>query len=201
MRVGATYKFNPKHKVEASFYSLKSSSEKTVETSFEYNGETVNAGAAVDIYFNTDIYKVNYVYSAYRTSKLEFMFRVGLHITALETGLRAGYNLGTASENFQTSNVSITAPLPVVGLGFDYEIMPKLNLNYTFDYFAISYDSTVSGSMSDSILSLDYTFNKYIGVGAGFNRTQLSFKAKDEDTVVEFNNDVAGVLGYVIFSY
>ncbi len=201
LRVSAAYKFNPKHKVEASFYSLKSSSGKTVETSFEYNGETINAGAALDIYFNTDVYKVNYVYSAYRTNKLEFTFRAGLHITALETGLSAGYNLGTSSERFEKSNIGITAPLPVMGLGFDYEIMPKLNLIYTVDYFAVSYDSAVSGSMSDAILSLDYTFSKYIGVGAGFNRTQLNFKAKDEDTVVEFNNDVAGVLGYVIFSY
>jgi len=201
LRVSAAYKFNPKHKIEASFYSLKSSSEKTVETSFEYNGETINAGAALDIYFNTDVYKVNYVYSAYRTNKLEFMFRAGLHITALETGLNARYNVGTVTESAQTNNISITAPLPVVGLGFDYEIMPKLNINYTVDYFLVSYNSTVSGSMSDSILSLDYTFSKYIGVGAGFNRTQMNFKAKDEDTVVEFNNDVAGLLGYVIFSY
>lgn len=201
LRVNAAYRFNPKHSIEASFYSLKSSSERTVDTSFEFDGETINAGAALDIYFNTDIYKVNYVYSAYRTNKLEFSFRAGLHITALETGLSARYNLGTASESIQKSSISITAPLPVVGLGFDYEIMPKLNLNFAVDYFAISYDSTVSGSMSDSVLTLDYRFSKYIGIGGGFNRTQLNFKAKDEDTVVEFNNDVAGVLGYVIVSY
>ena len=200
-RINAAYRFNPKHRVEVSWYALKSNGEHSIAKEFEFNGETIQAGAFVDMYFNTDIYKINYVYSAYHTNKLELAFRVGLHITSIDTGLNAGYNINQVSESHQTAAVSVTAPLPVLGLSLDYEIIPDLNLNYTIDYFAFSYDSSVSGAMSDSVLSLDYMFNRYIGVGGGLNRTQMQFKARSEETKLELNNDVAGVLGYVIFSY
>ena len=201
MRISAAYKFNPKHRVELSWYNLDSSSQKSIEKEFEFEGEVVKAGAALDIYFDTDIYKLNYVYSAYHTNKLELSFRAGLHITSIATGFTAGYELGTISESFQSGSVSVTAPLPVAGLGLDYEIVPNLNINYTIDYFAISYDSTVSGSMTDSILSLDYTFNQYFGIGGGVNRTQMRFKAESEGTELQFRDDVVGLVGYVILSY
>ncbi len=200
-RIDAAYRFNPKHRIEASWYSLNSSGEKAIAHAFEFDGETIEAGASVGFYFDTDIYKVNYVYSAYRTNKLELTFRVGLHITSIDTGLSAKLNVGEISESRQTDSLSVTAPLPVAGLGLNYEIIPDLNIDFHIDYFAISYDSAVSGSMSDSVLTLDYMFNQYFGLGGGFNRTQMRFKGRSEETEIKFTDDVAGLMGYVIFSY
>jgi len=200
-RVGVSYRFNPKHRIEASWYRINSSSSKQVDTSFDYDGETYAAGAYVNIFLNTDIYKINYVYSAYRTSKLELSFRVGLHITGIKTGLEAGYNLGTVNESYSGDSLSLTAPLPVVGLGLGYEVTSNLFLNYQIDYFALSYDNSVSGSMTDSLLSLDYQFNRYIGVGGGVNRTAMRFKGEVQESTVGLNDEVVGLVGYLVFSY
>jgi len=201
MRVSASYKFNPKHRVEASWYALRNSSSKQIDREIVFDGETYQAGAKMEVYMDSDIYKLNYVYSAYRTNKLELSFRVGLHITSIKTGLSAGYNLHTASETLRSDSVAVTAPLPVVGLGFDYEIMPKLDLNFAVDYFALSYDSKVSGAMSDSLLTVDYTFNRYVGIGGGLSRTQMRFKGRAEETEIGLRTDIAGIVGYMIFSY
>ena len=200
-RVNAIYKFSPKHRVEVSWYRLSNESSKS--NNFTFKDETINldANAALDIYFKTSIYKLNYVYSAYKTSKLEFDFRVGLHITQVETGYKASYNLNRINESFEADSLAVTAPLPVFGLGVAYEIVPNLMFNYTVDYFAISYDSTVSGAMSDSIMTLDYQFNRYVGIGGGINRTQMRFKATVDETEFGLRNDVAGLIGYMIFSY
>jgi len=200
-RINAVYKFSPRHRIEASWYSLSNTSSK--KANFEFNDKIINidANAALDIYFNTDIYKLNYVYSAYRTSKLALDFRVGLHITQIETGYDASYNLNSINESFEADSVAVTAPLPVFGLGLAYEIVPNLMFNYTVDYFAISYDSTVSGAMSDSIVTLDYQFNRYVGIGGGINRTQMRFKATVDETEFGLRDDVAGLIGYMIFSY
>ena len=200
-RVSASYRFNPKHRIEASWYRINSSSSKEISGSFEYDGKTYAAGANVDIFLNTDIYKINYVYSAYRTSQLELSFRAGLHITGVKTGISAGYNIGTVNENYKNDSLSLTAPLPVVGLGLGYEIIPDLKLSYQIDYFALSYDSSVSGSMTDSILALDYQFNRYVGVGGGINRTAMRFRGKVGESELGLNDEVVGLLGYVIFSY
>jgi len=200
-RVNAIYKFNPNHRVEGSWYSLNSSSSNSVSGEFIFDGTKYQAGADVGFYFDTAIYKINYIYSMYRTNKMELSFRAGLHITSVSTGLTASYDVGKVSEHIESDNLAITAPLPVFGLGLGYEIIPSLNLNYTIDYFALSYDSTVSGAMVDSLLSLDYKFNRYIGVGGGVNMTEMSFKGKTEGTEFKYNDDVAGVLGYLILSY
>ena len=198
-RINAIYKFSPKHRMEASWYRINSNSNKSAD--FTFNDEQIDASAALDIYFDTNIYKLIYAYSAYKTSKFEFTFRVGLHITKVSTGYKASYNINEINENVESDNIAITAPLPVLGIGLAYEIAPNLMFNYTADYFALSYDSSVSGAMSDSILSLDYQFNRYVGIGGGVNRTQMRFKAVEDKTEFGLRNDVAGILGYMIFSY
>ncbi len=177
--------------------------ESSKSNSFTFKDENINidANAALDLYFNTDIYKLNYVYSAYKTSKLELDFRVGLHITQIETGFDVSYNINKVNESFEADSITVMASLPVFGIGLAYEIVPHLMFNYTVDYFAISYDSTVSGAMSDSIVTLDYQFNRYVGIGGGTDRTQMRFNATVDGTEFGLRDDVTGLIGYMIFSY
>ncbi len=198
-RVNAVYKFNPKHRIEASWYSISSKSSKSAD--FIFNDVSIDASADININFDTDIYKINYVYSVYKTSKLEFSFRAGFHITKITTGYNATYNVNQVNESIEQDSIAITAPLPVLGIGLNYAFSPELHLNYTIDYFALSYDSSVSGAMSDSLISLDYNFNRYVGIGGGINRTQMRFKAIDQDTEFGLRDDVAGFIGYLILSY
>ena len=198
-RINAVYKFSPKHRIEASWYSVNSESSQSAD--FVFNDIPINASANLNIYFETNIYKINYAYSVYKTSKFEFSFRAGFHITQIKTGYQATYNINQINESFEEDAIGITAPLPVLGFGFNYAFSPNIVLNYTVDYFALSYDSSVSGAMSDSLITLDYNFNRYIGIGGGLNRTQMRFKAVDNDTEFGLNDDVAGVIGYLIFSY
>ena len=198
-RINAVYKFSPKHRIEASWYSVNSESSQSAD--FVFNDIPIDASADLNIYFSTDIYKLNYAYSVYKTNKFEFSFRAGLHITKVTTGYQATYNINEINETLEEDAIGITAPLPVLGFGLTYALTPKLTLNYAIDYFALSYDSSVSGSMSDSLISLDYNFNRYIGIGGGLNRTQMRFKATDKDTEFGLRDDVAGLVGYLIFSY
>ena len=204
-RVSGAYKFNPRHRIEASWYGMRNESHKA--TSFTYKGQDVNlsGNASLDFKYNTDIYKLNYVYSAYKTSKLELDFRVGLHITQITTGYNAEYDVTAgntqAGEQFGSDTIAVTVPLPVLGIGLIYEIVPNFMVNFQIDYFALSYDSSVSGSMTDSVLSLEYQFNRYIGIGGGLNRTQTRFNAEVEGTEFGLRDDVGGLIGYVILSY
>lgn len=200
-RVSASYKFNPKHSIEASWYRLNTTSNKSLSQSFTFNGKVINVGANLNIYYNTDIYKLNYIYSAYQTNRLKLSFRIGLHITKIATGFDAAYNLGPINESFEGDSIAMTAPLPILGLGLGYEIIPNLSFNYVVDYFAFSYQSNVSGTMSDSLLSLDYHYNRYLGLGGGFNSTQLHLEGKVEETKYGLNDNVAGFIGYVTLSY
>ncbi len=199
-RLETLYKFNAKHAVEFSYYKIHNSSQKVVDKSFEYNGEMIDAGALISTTFNTDIYKLNYLYSAYQTNKINLTFRVGLHITKIASTLEGQFQSNEDDQTLQNETVSLTAPLPVFGLGLNYQIIPQLSLNYKMDYFFLSYED-IRGSMTDTSLSLEYKYNHYIGAGVGFNSTKMNIKAKTEGTDFELRHDVSGLLGYLIFTY
>lgn len=199
-RLEMEYKFNPKHRVEFSYYSFSNSNYSVVGKSFEYNGEKIDAGASLGVKFNTDTYKLNYAYSAYQTNRLDFSFRVGLHVTEVATGIEGVFQLTGDDRAFKNESVQLTAPLPVIGLGIDYEIVSGVALKYRIDYFFLSYDD-YSGTMLDTLLALEYHYNQYIGAGIGFNATNMNLNAKVDESDFKFNHDNSGILGYLIFSY
>ena len=200
MRLEASYKFNDKHKVAFSYHSLSNSNTAINNQPIEYNGEIIDAGSTINVHFDTDIYKVNYIYSAYQTNKLNFSFRVGLHTTGVSTGLDTTVKINEEETSLTNEAVSLTAPLPVLGIGLSYNIISNVSINYEIDYFFISYED-ISGNMVDTMLALEYQYNRYLGLGIGINSTNMFFKAKTKDTDFQLRNNVSGILTYLTFSY
>ena len=200
-RLDVNYHFAPNHALEFSYYTINNSNSKVVVDEFEWEGYYIKNGTLTSR-FDTDIYKLNYIYSAYKTNKIDLSFRAGLHITGLRTGLtgkvetshQGTINLG------EDSDVKLTAPLPVLGFGLNYKIIPSVHVNYTVDYFFLSFED-VQGSLVDSLLSIDYKYNRYFGAGLGLNVTNMKVKADVQDIHYEVRNEVTGLLAYLILSY
>jgi hypothetical protein len=199
-RIDVLYKFNSAHSVDFSYYSIKNSNTKLIPGKIEWDGHILYDPELL-AQFDTDVYKLDYIYSAYKTNKLDLSFRLGLHITGLTTGL---YGTTQSNEGEITigkdDEINFTAPLPVLGFGLRYEIIPSIHLNYTVDYFYLSFDG-YKGSMVDSLISLDYQYNQYFGFGAGINATNTKVDTTVKDTYFRVRNEVLGGLAYIIFSY
>jgi hypothetical protein len=199
-RVDILYKFNSAHSIDFSYYSLKNSNKKLIPGEIEWDGYTLY-DPELEAQFDTDIYKFDYIYSAYKTNKLDLSFRLGLHVTGLTTGL---YGTTQSSEGEITfgknDEIKFTAPLPVLGFGLRYEIIPSTHLNYTVDYFYLEFDG-YKGSMVDSLISLEYKYNRYFGAGIGINATNTKVDTTVEDTYFRVRNEVLGGLAYIILSY
>lgn len=202
IRASAKYKFNAKHSLEFSYYSIDNDSRIKIDQELNWGDINVKAGAEVSSYFNTDIYKLNYNYSFYQTSKIDLLLRIGLHVTSIDTGFSANGNvdINGTNEYTEVNNVNITAPLPVLGLGLSYNFTPKLKLNYKTDYFFLTIQD-LKGNMLDSLLSLDYKFNRYIGAGVGYNITNMNFDTDTDDLNIKVDHKVSGALVYLILSY
>jgi len=199
-RIDADYAFNKKHKIEFAYYNLKTSNNKNVEKSFNFNGDTIDAGADISSYFNTEIYKLNYIYSPYKTDKIDLLFRVGVHTTKLSSGVSGVFKTNDQDKTTQSESIGITAPLPTLGIGLTYDLFQDIQVKFVVDYFVLSFDDT-SGSMTDTVLSIDYKYNRYIGAGIGINTNKIRLVASDGDVDVDIRHEVSGLLGYLIFSY
>lgn len=200
-RLDGFYRFTPKHSVEFSWYSIKNSSKTDEDIDFEWGDENISANGALDTYFNTDIYKVNYVYSFYHSEQMEAGISAGLHITTIDIGFSGSYDVDNNSSDSTSEEIRTTAPLPVIGFRLKYNILPELSVKYSADYFFITYDN-ITGTMSDVLVTLDYRFTDHFGAGIGFNSTRMRLKDEtNDDYDIYIQHDVAGGLVYATLTF
>lgn len=199
-RLDAVYKFNAKHRLEFSYYSIENTSFENVQKEFTWGSLKIKPGAELHTYFNTDIYKLNYSYSFYKTNKIDLSFRVGIHLTSIDTGFYGMATISGSKKYTEAESINIAAPLPIIGLGLSYELMPRLKFNYTFDYFFLTVQD-LKGNMIDSLLSIEYKLNRYIGVGAGYNNSDMYFDTDTDGMNFKIDHKVSGALVYLILSY
>lgn len=123
--------------------------------------------------------------------RIDVSLGVGLYIMPIEFGFT-----GTVNGVGQTKiEESITAPLPVVGLGFDFALTPKWFVRQQAELFYLSIDD-YTGSIANLLFALEYIPWKHFGFGLGVDWMQVAVEAKNV-------TDVPGVdfTGNVEFSY
>jgi hypothetical protein len=153
-------------------------------------GGTIGPGQLESV-FNFDIVEVRYDYSFVFDKRVDLNLGIGLFIMPIEfgyTGTINGIGQSTVKE-------SITAPLPVVGLGFDFAISPEWYIRQQAKLFYLEIDN-YAGGIANLMLALEYLPWKHFGFGVGLNWMQVFIEATTE-------TDVPGVdfIGDVEFSY
>ena len=198
-RLDGYYRFTPKHSVEFSWYSINSKGHTGED--FQWADENITANGTLDTFFNTDIYKVNYVYSFYHNEEVELGLSAGLHIMKLDTGFNGSYNVNGSASDAAREEVVITAPLPVVGFRVGYNILPSLSVKYSVDYFFITYQE-IKGGLVDSMLTLDWRMTRNFGMAVGYNSTRMRLvKDLGGDREALVNYDVSGALVYAALTF
>jgi hypothetical protein len=198
-RIDGGYRFGKtqRHKWEISWFRFHRSGGTFIDATIEIpdippNGDDHTIGPGqFNTVFNFDIYKLKYEYSFLYDERIDVNLGVGLYIMPLEfgfTGVIDGFGQSTIEE-------SITAPLPVVGLGFDFAITPKWFVRQQAEIFYLSIDN-YTGSIGNLLFALEFLPWKHFGFGLGIDWMQVAVEA-------DSSTDVPGVdfIGSVEFSY
>ncbi|MBW1860534.1 MAG: outer membrane beta-barrel protein, partial [Deltaproteobacteria bacterium] len=138
-RVDAGYRLGKsmRHKLDFSWFQFHRQAEKRltedVELPPELGGETLPTGMTVSSLFDFDIYKLKYEYSFILDDRVDFNAGLGVFIMPLEFGL--------GEKGKETKTASITAPLPVLGIGFDIALTPKWFLRQGIDFLYLEFSN------------------------------------------------------------
>ena len=181
---------NMRHKIELGWFSFNRSGtsyiSETITLPPELGGGTIGPGQTEST-FNFDIIKAKYEYSFLLDDRVDLNVGAGLFIMPFEIGLFVGAG-GVGS---QEVTESITAPLPVFGIGFDIALAPKWFLRQQNDLFYLEIDS-YKGGIADIQLAVEYLPWKYIGFGLGIDFLTISVEADGDTSVpgVDFNGKI-----------
>ena len=190
-RIDAGYRFGKtrRHKVEFSWFKFHREGSRyisdQVELPPEVGGGTIGPGDITSL-FNFDIYKLKYEYSFVFDNRADLNLGIGLYVMPIEFGLSAVIN-GVFQGDVRED---ITAPLPVVGVGFDFAITPKWIIRQQVDFFYLEYDD-FSGGIQSFNLALEWLTWKYVGFGLGVDAMRVKVEANGSDYPgVDFKGDV-----------
>jgi len=196
-RIDGYYRFNRKHALTYSWYSINSEGNKTLFDTFEWvdkDGNTITIGPGqVVSNLDYDIFKVGYLWSFYHSDKVELGVGAGLHMTRLGLGLNANV---TNPPGSSIEQVDTTVPLPVISFVLSYQITPKWSWHLKTEAFALKFDKW-AGSYRDATFGIEYRAWKNVALGAGLSANALEIEEEDPEYELKFTNNISGGLLYV----
>ena len=204
-RLDGYYRFTNKHSIDFSYFGVRSDGTKTVGNDFTFDEYDISAGAAVNSYFNMDVFKVNYGYSFYHNDKVELLLSAGLHVTVIDLGLSASGHITDSKGNhigyLEETGAKVTIPLPVLGFKGGYAIVKDtLFVVYRAEYFRLKVDG-YEGNLVSTALTFEYRFYENYGVGLGYNTNRINLDVEDKDTIVRVRNNLEGVMLNLNYTY
>lgn len=195
-RIDANWRFtkNRRHMLDFTYLDLSRSGDKVLEQDIPIFDETLTVGTYVQSKFDLQIFKFGYSYSFFQDDRFDLGGNIGLFVMPISIELSADETGNEAAD--------VTAPLPALGLRFDFAITPKLFLRQNYDFFYLS-NGDFQGAIVNSKVVLDYNFWKHVGLGIGLENFRMRVKSKgsgDYPTVDLFGKvdfRYMGVLFYI----
>ncbi len=188
VRLDGLYRFDDRHALGFSWYSLKFSGRRTIGGEIKWGAETFSVGDTVNSEVRFDVFKLNYQYSLFHRDEAELGVLAGLHV------MRASATLGTAG----TGEVrdSVTAPLPVFGVFANYRFSPRWSSYFNYQLFFINYEDKVKGGLQDLMVGLEYRLSRHVALGAALNGFAMDLEARDDAATLHVNTSWSGWMMY-----
>jgi hypothetical protein len=174
IRLDGLWRITPRQHVQFMYFTSATSRTKTIENPIDWGNDQFQAGGEVTARNRISVYELSYEYAFVRKPTFELAASAGIHYTktSLElSGVAApinssGASTGTSFEDTKTG--SVPAPLPVIGLRAGWAFASHWLLGGSVRVFDFSYDQ-FHGHWTDYQINLKYMFNRYIGVGLGYD--------------------------------
>ncbi|WP_051326741.1 outer membrane beta-barrel protein [Aliagarivorans taiwanensis] len=176
------YRFNERHIVYLDWKLLHRSAANVSEVDFvipEHPESGITAGSRIDTRLDIDVARLGYAYSFYQRPNAEAGVSLGLHLMFIDLGfsgelsgcvtLPSGESECARVESGEQSvSDSVTAPLPDIGMWFNYRLYKQLWLDTHVQWFYLKVDD-ISGSLLDVHAGLKYTLTPDWDIGLGYN--------------------------------
>lgn len=172
-RVDIFYRFNNKHGIDFTVFSIDRQGSTTLSVDLDIGDETFSASETLNSDIKYTLYRIGYNYSFYHSNKVELRLTAGLNMTDYELKFEAA-----SGGRLERADVSV--PLPLFGLRMGYAITPKWYVNYVAETFFIEVEDSFKGSLFSYELNTEYRLFKHFSLGAGLARIGVDADIDDD---------------------
>src|SRR5262245_25257493 len=171
------------------YFQNNRSNTRTTDREITFQGDVYPVNSVVTASLDEKILELAYEYAFYRTDKLELSGSFGIHTLKFEPKLSATLTSTGGSQTFQTSDASVTGPLPVL------EFHPLWDIGYIF-YFDVLLQLwyITVGNFDFAITDANLTFTWMLWQNVGFGLGYYAFHSRVDVSKNDFD-------GKLMFGY
>ncbi len=191
-----------RHQLDFSWGGYHRDGQATVSEEFTIGDATYPVGAEVNTVFNFDVIRLTYSYALVQNERVRLALGIGVYALPLEYSL----DIATGGNRSVAEGSDTTLPLPSVALRAEWQVIPKVFLNFAVDgmYAEVS---EFTGGLLDGTVAVEYRPWKHVGFGLGYSGLIARVKAETDsdypgaDFIGEVEVDYNGLLLYGKFSF
>jgi hypothetical protein len=192
-RIDGNYRFNNRSSLNFSLWNIERDATTSLGRDIDFGDVSIPVDELVESFFDTETIRVSYGYSFYNVSKAEIGINAGLHITTFDLGIKC--NTCTSAESLDSER--ITAPLPVLGFHFRYQISRRWSFAGYVQHFLIEVGD-FDGSLTDTRISFSHHTFKNIGFGFGWNRIETDLDIDNSEYLMAVDHKLDGIQAFVV---
>jgi hypothetical protein len=196
-RGGFSYRFSKRHAMTIGYYQFDLEGNRRLERTVEIGGSEFEIGLDVASRYEEKLLKIAYDFIFYDDDKVLLSISPGLHFASIDFSIDA---LSSLPSPGPSEDVSVTAPLPMLGARIMYRLTPKWSMALASDIFFLSVGDQ-KGAVTDSSFLFEYQTNSAFGVGVGLNRFSLDLDIDDGDKRWDVQSVYGGAYMYVVYKF
>ncbi len=193
-RIDAYYRFNDRHRIDFTSFSIDRKGSRTLAIEIEIGDKIYSVDETINSGIKYTLYKLAYAYSFYHSPKVELSITAGLNITSYDLSF-------SNSAGDKAEAAGFTAPLPMFGLRMGYAITPKWSVNYVNEAFFIDIEDKLSGALVNYELNTEYKLFKHFAIGAGLARMGTNIEVNDDDWKGQVSDSYRGYTFFGTFYF
>lgn len=173
------WRFFPRHRIGVGYFRFKDEVSATAQRNLQIGDEIYPAGASLSSEFKFEIFPIHYSYSFIKREKMEFAGTLGVHWYRINFAVAGSASLGGMDAGAEVT-AKANAPLPLLGLSFQYHFTPKWTASIMAEAFSLSIGD-FDGSLVNLGARTEYWFFNYLGAGLALNAFRLDVEVDSGD--------------------
>ena len=193
------WRFFPRHRIGVGYFRFKDEVTATAQRDLQIGDEIFPVGASISSEFKFEIFPIHYSYSFIKREKMEFSGTLGLHWYRINFAVAGSASLGGLDAGAEVE-AKANAPLPLLGLQFQYNFTPKWTASIQAEAFALSIDE-LDGSLINLAVRTEYWFFNHLGAGLALNGFRLDVEVESDDWRGELEYKYWGPQVYIMVRF
>ena len=158
--------------VALQYFRSERDASRTLDESFEWQGDTYDIGAQIDAGTKLEITRIFFARRFRDNGPHSFRLGAGLHWLDISAEVSGQATLNDQSTEFRRNTASASVPVPNIGAWYRYSPNDRWLVNARIDWLSASIDN-YSGDIWNASAGINYRIWNNVGVGASYQYFEL----------------------------